>query len=123
MNVNSGRSKTGFFRGAVALILLTPLRLFALDDVARATPLFYQRAAFYWLCILGLAAAAGWGWRLAFRWRQRTLRQRDEEIFGLVDQWTRSLRQEVAERKQAQRALQESQEFIMRQERLTAVGQ
>ena len=57
------------------------------------------------------------------QWRQRMLKQRDEEIFRLVDQWTKSLQQEVAERKQAQRALQESQELIMRQERLAAAGQ
>jgi signal transduction histidine kinase/ActR/RegA family two-component response regulator len=124
INQNSGRSKIGFFRGAVTIILLTSLRLFALDDDgARVTPVFHQTAAFYWLCSLGLAAAIVGGWRLAQRWRRRTLRQRDDEIFGLVDQWTRSLQQEVAERKQAQRALQESQDFIMRQERLTAAGQ
>jgi signal transduction histidine kinase/ActR/RegA family two-component response regulator len=51
------------------------------------------------------------------------LKQRDAEVFQLVDQWTRSLKQEVAERKEAERALQASQEFVMRQERLAAVGQ
>ncbi len=69
------------------------------------------------------AVAIAWGWRLARRWRQRAQRGRDEEVFKLVDQWTLSLKQEIAERKQAERALKESQEFIMRQERLAAVGQ
>jgi signal transduction histidine kinase len=123
INLNSDRSKIGFFPGAVMLILLSSLRLFARDDGARVIPFFHQTAVVYWLCAAGLAAAVAWGWRWAQRWRRRTLRQRDEEIFRLVDEWTRSLQQEVAERKQAQRALQESQEFIMRQERLAAVGQ
>jgi signal transduction histidine kinase len=107
----------------VALTLLASVRLFAADDGARASPFFHQGAAIYWLCALGLAVAIAGGWRLAQRWRRRTLRQRDDEIFGLVDQWTKSLQKEVAERKQAQRALQESQELIMRHERMAAVGQ
>ena len=44
-------------------------------------------------------------------------------MFKLVDEWTKSLQQEVLERKQAQKALVESQEIVMRQERLAAVGQ
>ena len=69
----------------------------------------------------GLAVALAVRW--AYRWRQRVLQQRDDEIFQLIDEWTKSLQQEVAERKQAQRALQESHELITRQERLAAVGQ
>jgi signal transduction histidine kinase/ActR/RegA family two-component response regulator len=115
--------KFGFFPGAVMLLLPTSFRMFALVDAAPVTPLFYQTAAFYWLCAVGLAVAVVLSWRLAQRWRRHTLRQRDEEIFKLVDEWTKSLKQEVADRKKAQRALQESQEFIMRQERLAAVGQ
>ncbi len=86
-------------------------------------PREYQIAGIYVLCaiLLGLMAVAAVRW--AHRWRQRALRQRDEEIFQLIDEWTKSLQQEVAERKQAQRALQESQQLIMRQERLAAVGQ
>jgi two-component system, cell cycle sensor histidine kinase and response regulator CckA len=117
------RSKIGFFPGAVALPFLSPIPLFALDDGPRAMPPFYQTPLFAWLCVLVVAASAAAAWRWVQRWRRDTLRKRDEEIFRLVDQWTKSLRQEVDERKQAQRALQESQEFIMRQERLAAVGQ
>jgi two-component system, cell cycle sensor histidine kinase and response regulator CckA len=51
------------------------------------------------------------------------LRQRDDEVFQVIDQWTKSLQQEVAEGNQTQRALQENQQSIMRQERLAAVGQ
>jgi two-component system, cell cycle sensor histidine kinase and response regulator CckA len=120
---NTGRSKVGFFPGAVLFVLLTGLRLFGAEAVASVAPPFYQKASFYWLAVLISAAVVVSAWRLAVRWRRRMLKQRDEEIFGLVDQWTKSLRQEVAERKQAQRALLESQQFIMRQERLAAVGQ
>jgi two-component system cell cycle sensor histidine kinase/response regulator CckA len=79
---------------------------------------------FYYVLGGGLLVVLVLGvWRGALRWRTRSLRQRDAEVFQLIDQWTKSLQQEVAERKQAQHALQESQELIMRQERLAAVGQ
>jgi nitrogen-specific signal transduction histidine kinase/ActR/RegA family two-component response regulator len=41
----------------------------------------------------------------------------------LMDEWTKSLQQEVAELKAAQSALQQSQEMVLRHERLAAVGQ
>jgi two-component system, cell cycle sensor histidine kinase and response regulator CckA len=82
-----------------------------------------MKTSFYFLAALALGLA-GWGvYRWANRWRQRALKERHAEVFRLVDQWTKSLQQEVAERKEAQRALQTSQELIMRQERLAAVGQ
>ncbi|HZM02567.1 MAG TPA: response regulator [Candidatus Saccharimonadales bacterium] len=84
---------------------------------------FYQTTGFFVLCAGLLALLAIGGWRWAQRWRARALQERDAEVFKLVDQWTKSLQQEVAERKDAQRALQDSQELIMRQERLAAVGQ
>jgi signal transduction histidine kinase/ActR/RegA family two-component response regulator len=71
--------------------------------------------------VLALAGLGIYRWILA--WQQRARKERDEEIFRLADQWTKNLQQEVADRKEAQRALQASQEFIMRQERLAAVGQ
>jgi two-component system, cell cycle sensor histidine kinase and response regulator CckA len=123
-NLKSARSKIGFFPGAATLLLLMSLRLFAVNEnSAGVTPGFIRSAAFYWFCGFGVVAAIFVGWRLLTRWRQRMKRERDEEVFRLVDQWTKSLQQEVAERKQAQRALQESQDFIMRQERLAAAGQ
>ncbi|HWD19716.1 MAG TPA: two-component regulator propeller domain-containing protein [Verrucomicrobiae bacterium] len=86
-------------------------------------PHFYQRIWFYLLCWVGVLGLGWLMYRWAYRWRQRALRQRDQEVFQLVDEWTKSLQIEVAERKQAERALQESQQVIMRQERLAAVGQ
>jgi signal transduction histidine kinase/ActR/RegA family two-component response regulator len=78
--------------------------------------LFIAVAAF----LLALIFAA---WRFARRWRARVLRQRDEEIFNLINIWTKSLQEEVARRKEAQQALQNSHELTLRQERLAAVGQ
>jgi len=61
------------------------------------------------------------------RWTQQSRRlasrQRNDNAFQLVDEWTKSLHQEVADLKQAQRDLQESHELGLRQERLAAVGQ
>jgi signal transduction histidine kinase/ActR/RegA family two-component response regulator len=77
-------------------------------------------------CLLCLAAVllAGYGvYRWTARRRLRLKQERDQEVFKLIDEWTKSLQQEVAERKQAQKALMESQEIVMRQERLAAVGQ
>ncbi len=122
--LNSGRRQIGFIPEAVTIALLISVSAFgASESSARATPPFYQTAGFYWLCGAGIIAITAVGWRLVIRWRRRAKRLRDEEIFRLVDQWTKSLQQEVAERKQAQRALQESQDWIMRQERLAAAGQ
>lgn len=94
-----------------------------MNDATVLAAAFYQTAAFYVLCGVILVALAIGGWRWAQRWHMRTLRQRDAEVFQLIDQWTKSLQQEVAERKEAQGALQKSQEIMMRQERLAAVGQ
>jgi signal transduction histidine kinase/CheY-like chemotaxis protein len=89
---------------------------------AAGGPPFYQNPALYVVAVA--LPLAGWGaYRWAARWRQRLKQQRDQEVFKLIDEWTRSLQQEVLERKQAQKALVESQEIVMRQERLAAVGQ
>jgi signal transduction histidine kinase/CheY-like chemotaxis protein len=90
--------------------------------LAAGGPSFYQNPAFYVVCVALLLAGYG-GYRWVARWRRRLKQQRDQEVFKLVDEWTRSLQQEVSERKQAQKALVESQEIVMRQERLAAVGQ
>jgi signal transduction histidine kinase/ActR/RegA family two-component response regulator len=86
-------------------------------------PHFYQASWFFALCAI-LVLGAGYA---VFRWtarlRHRIQQQRDQELFKLVDEWTKSLQHEVLERKQAQKALVESQEMVMRQERLAAVGQ
>ncbi|HEY3914643.1 MAG TPA: ATP-binding protein [Verrucomicrobiae bacterium] len=79
--------------------------------------------ALYWICGIAGVVIIALLWRVVRQWRQRTLRQRDDEIMRLVNEWTRSLQQEVAERKEAQRKLQESQELLLRQERVAAVGQ
>ena len=90
--------------------------------LAAGGPRFYQAPVFYGVCV-GLLLAGWVGYRWAVAWRRRLKQQRDQEVFKLVDEWTRSLQQEVLERKQAQKALVESQEIVMRQERLAAVGQ
>jgi signal transduction histidine kinase/ActR/RegA family two-component response regulator len=80
-------------------------------------------AAIYSMCAAVLLLAGyGFYYWLA-RWRRRWRKKRDEELFRLIDEWTKNLQQEVAERRQAQKALVESQEIVMRQERLAAVGQ
>ena len=83
----------------------------------------YQRAGLYALCAVLLVLAGVAAARWARRWRRRVLQRRDEKVFELINEWTKSLQQEVEERKQTQRALQESQPFLMRQERLEAAGQ
>ena len=90
--------------------------------MALVTP-FYQTSAFFVLCAAAVLLAGYGGYRWAVRWRRRLQQQRDQEVFKLVDEWTKNLQQEVNERKQAQKALLESQEAMMRQERLAAVGQ
>jgi signal transduction histidine kinase/ActR/RegA family two-component response regulator len=130
-----GQTKNGRpFRAVVMLVLLwsflvpaceagvlpkMPAACFAFmaDSLGNGNAGWYALGA----VLSGLAVALAVRW--AYRWRQRVLQQRDDEIFQLIDEWTKSLQQEVAERKQAQRALQESHELITRQERLAAVGQ
>jgi signal transduction histidine kinase/ActR/RegA family two-component response regulator len=86
-------------------------------------PRAYQMAGFYGLCAILLVLGAALAARSVAGWRRRILRQRDDEVFQLIDEWTRSLKQEVADRQQAQQSLQESHEQVLRQERLAAVGQ
>ena len=83
----------------------------------------YHSAAFGWVCALVFTAAVALAARWVFLRGRRALRRRDDQVFQLIDQWTKSLQTEVAERKEAQRALQESQQSLLRQERLAAVGQ
>jgi signal transduction histidine kinase/ActR/RegA family two-component response regulator len=123
MKFSLGLLPNGGFARALGLILfLTGVPSRAAGEGA-AGPGSHPAAVFYGLGAFALGLA-GWGitWG-ARRWCQRALKERDDEIFRLVDQWTKSLRQEVAERKEAQRALQASQELLLRQERLAAVGQ
>jgi signal transduction histidine kinase/ActR/RegA family two-component response regulator len=84
---------------------------------------FYLEWSFYLGMSLVILPAAFGLWRWTRLVRTRTSHERDAEIMQLMDQWTKSLQQEVAERKEAQRALQASQEMTLRQERLAAVGQ
>jgi signal transduction histidine kinase/ActR/RegA family two-component response regulator len=83
----------------------------------------YKLGGLYALCACLLLFAVIATLRWARRLRHRVQQQRDEEIFQLIDEWTKSLQQEVAERKQAQWALEENQQSMMRQERQAAVGQ
>ncbi|HEV7927715.1 MAG TPA: histidine kinase dimerization/phospho-acceptor domain-containing protein, partial [Verrucomicrobiae bacterium] len=64
-------------------------------------------------------AAVRWGQY----WRRRALRPCSRETSQRIDEWTKSLQQEVAALKQAQRATQETHELSLRRERLAAVGQ
>jgi len=86
-------------------------------------PEFYQTGLFFALCAVAVLLAGYGLFRWTVRLRRSIQRQRDQEVFKLVDEWTKSLQHEVLERKQAQKALVESQEIVMRQERLAAVGQ
>jgi CheY-like chemotaxis protein len=63
---------------------------------------FSRTSMIYGVCglLLLLLAAAGTR-RWTQQWRARVLRERDGEMFQLMNQWTRSLQQEVAERKSA----------------------
>jgi len=58
----------------------------------------------------------------ARRWQRRILRQHHNEVSQLIDTWTKRLQQEVAVREQAERSMQEGQEWHLRQERLAAAG-
>lgn len=89
------------------------LPLQAADDGAQ----FYKTSFLSAVGVLVLLLAAAW------TWRARILRERDEAIRRLKDESAKNLQREVAEREAAQRALQESQELTLRQERLAAVGQ
>lgn len=86
-------------------------------------PRFYQTWTFCGVCGLAFLLAAAGAWLWARQWRARILRERDEEIRRLTDQSAKDLQREVAEREAAQRALQQSREMTLRQERLAAVGQ
>ena len=77
----------------------------------------------YVVCAAALLLAGYGVYLWLARWQRRRRKERDEELFRLIDEWTKNLQQEVAERRQAQKALVESQEIVMRQERLAAVGQ
>jgi two-component system, cell cycle sensor histidine kinase and response regulator CckA len=80
-------------------------------------------AAVYGLCAIVLVVMAMAAARWAQRWRRRAFRQRKDEVFQQIDEWTKRLQHELAAQKQAQRVLQERHELSLRQERLTAVGQ
>jgi signal transduction histidine kinase/ActR/RegA family two-component response regulator len=129
MNSSVDRSRNGFLAAAGALAVSpTCFGARAADDGAgwfaiTVAPRFYQSAAFYGCCALVALAAAAACYRMAHRWRQRRKKQRDEDVIGLINEWTRCLQEEVARRKQAHSALKETQEFMLRQERLAAVGQ
>jgi len=84
---------------------------------------FYQTPSFFLVCAAALLLAGYGGYRWMVRWVRRRRQRRDQELFKMIDEWTKNLQQEVLERKQAQKALVESQEIVMRQERLAAVGQ
>ena len=72
-------------------------------------------ASFGLLCLL--SAAGTW------IWARGAARQRDQAIARLKEESAKRLEREIAEREAAQQALQEKQEFILRQERLAAVGE
>jgi two-component system cell cycle sensor histidine kinase/response regulator CckA len=109
-----GRSKTRLSFWTLMLIAgFGGLSLQAADDGAR----FYQTSFF--CAVGGLLLLLAFGWN----WRGRILRKHGEEIRQLKEQSAKNLQREVSEREMAQRALQESQELTLRQERLAAVGQ
>ena len=83
------------------------------------SPHFYETYSFYAFCAVG-AAFIGW---TMYQLRVRHLQQRQVELVKIVDDRTKSLQQEIVERKETQQALLESQQMVLRQERLAAVGQ
>lgn len=122
MNTSSGRrNKALAFRAALLLAggACFPSQAAATATAAHSSQAWIIYAASALVFLLAFAAA----WRGMRLWRARVLRERDDEIMHLMTQWTKSLQLEVAERKEAQRALQESQALTLRQERLAAVGQ
>jgi signal transduction histidine kinase len=118
-------------RGSDCLYRQLPLGAAAGQPMQKAFPCVavifaseFLRSYGVYLGVIALLALASWaGFRWARQWRAGVLAQRDRDVFEMVDQWTKNLQQEVAERKQAQKALIESQQVAMRQERLAAVGQ
>jgi signal transduction histidine kinase len=121
MNKSFGRLKKPLsFRAALLVAGGGAFPLQAADD--GAGPHFCQTWTFCALCILAFLLAAGGAWRWMRQWRARVWRERDEEIRRLKDQSAKNLQREAAEREAAQRALQQSQEVILRQEPLAALG-
>ena len=82
-------------------------------------PHFYQTYFFYAGCILFACFTAF----AVYRLRVKQLHDRQGQLGSLVEERTRALQQEVLERKQAEEALRQSQEMVLRQERLAVVGQ
>jgi two-component system cell cycle sensor histidine kinase/response regulator CckA len=135
VKTNFGRMKNRFpLQAVVVLLFCWSLRLSARPGGALGEqpgpslalvvdPRVYQMIGLYGLGVVLLVLVVMLAGRWVTGWRRKLLQQRDDEVFQLIDDWTKSLRQEVAERKQAQRALQENQELMLRQERLAAVGQ
>jgi len=79
--------------------------------------------AVYATCALALMVVVLAAVRWELRGRRQDSRQRDGEVLQQLAERTKSLQQELANGEQALRALQESHELILRQERLEAVGQ
>jgi len=126
-----GRLNNGCrFQAVVLAVFLGCLHVSAGDnDALRRAPdaalsLALAPQVYQWGALFALGLVLAMALVLAaLRWHRKVLQRRDDEVFQLIDEWTKSLQQEVSERKQAQKALQESHEFITRQERLAAVGQ
>jgi signal transduction histidine kinase len=122
MKKSFGRLKKPLFFWSTLLVVgCGGFALQAADD--GVAPRFYQTWTFCGVCGLAFLLAAAGAWRWAHQWRARILRERDEEIRRLTEQSAKNLQREVAEREAAQRALQQSRELALRQERLAAVGQ
>ena len=71
-------------------------------------PRFYKTRWFYALCallVLGAGAAA-------YLWRIRRSRKREQDLIVLVNERTRELQQEVAQRKEAEEALRRTAEIV-----------
>jgi two-component system cell cycle sensor histidine kinase/response regulator CckA len=117
MKKSFGRLKNAWsFWAALLAIGFGCLPLQAADDGApfrfSEAPIVYGGCGL--LCLLTVVGI--WRWR-------RQWHEREETIRRLMDQSAKNLQQAVAEREATQRALQESQELTLRQERLAAVGQ
>jgi len=69
-------------------------------------PHFYQRAYFFAFCILTATLLGVAGYRL----RMRQLTQREEDLVTLIDERTKELRQEMAERTRAEDLRRQSEE-------------
>lgn len=122
MKKSFGRlEKPSFFWAGLLVVGCGGLPLQAADDGVAAH--FNQAWTLCGVCGLAFLLAAAGAWRWMRQWRARVLRERDEEIRRLTDQSAKNLQREVAEREAAQRALQQSWELTLRQERLAEVGQ